>query len=113
MLVREAPDSRGVPDRVRRGAGGCGSAFVQCGERHGGIGRGGSLPEIRAAAQEKREATHRLVPGRGNWVNIQKATPIRDRATRAKDRGAVSSSAAGTGYSLRRWPVVGGDVDGR
>src|SRR6266850_6791499 len=69
MLVREAPDSRGVPDRVRRGAGGCGSAFVQCGERHGGIGRGGSLPEIRAAAQEKREATHRLVPERGNWVN--------------------------------------------
>src|SRR6266850_7902232 len=109
MLVREAPDSRGVPDRVRRGAGGRGRAFVQRGERHGGIGRGGSLQEI----ARRGEVTHRLVPGRGNWVNIQKATPIRDRATRAKDRGTVSSSAAGTGYSLRRWPVVGGDVDGR
>src|SRR2546425_9566734 len=34
VLVREAADSRGVSDRIRRGAGGRGGAFVQRSEEH-------------------------------------------------------------------------------
>src|SRR5947207_4538123 len=78
MLGREATDTRGVPDRVRRGACGRGGAFVQRGQRDGGVGRGGAVSEI-----EKRPITGSF-RGAETWVNIQKATPVLDRATRAK-----------------------------